>query len=94
VPFVKKANREYDKERDQTEERQFIHSTIWRKIRDAKLARDPLCEKCLKRGIDRAAIIVHHKDGNELNNMDENLESLCNLCHEEKHKEDRWGGER
>jgi 5-methylcytosine-specific restriction enzyme A len=89
--YIKAQQRTYDKERDKTDSRRFLHSRTWRKIRDAKLARDPLCERCLQKGMDVAAFVVHHKDRNELNNRPENLESLCNACHETEHKGERWG---
>jgi 5-methylcytosine-specific restriction endonuclease McrA len=91
IPYVKQQIRRYDKARDQGEQRQFIHSMAWRRIRDAKLARDPLCEKHLKQIRDVAAYLVHHIDGNEMNNADENHMSLCNDCHEEIEKGGRWG---
>jgi hypothetical protein len=50
-----------------------------------------LCERHLGKGETVAATMVHHKDGNELNNADENHESLCNPCHEEAEKGKRWG---
>jgi 5-methylcytosine-specific restriction enzyme A len=90
-PFEKKAVREYDQKRDETLERRFLHSTRWRRIRDMKLSKDPLCERCLENGRDEAAVLVHHKDRDELNNESANLESLCNACHEEEHKDERWG---
>lgn len=45
-----------------------------------------VCERC---GYDthEAAIIVHHKDRNRLNDADENLEVLCANCHAIEH----WG---
>ena len=82
IPFVKAAIRRYDKQRDQGEQRQFLHSTVWRAIREMKLRRDPLCERHLKQGQSVAATMVHHVDGNDLNNSDENHESLCFECHE------------
>jgi 5-methylcytosine-specific restriction endonuclease McrA len=91
MPYVKAAVRRYDQQRDQGEQRQFLHSTTWRKIRDAKLARDPLCERHLVNGDVVAAVLVHHIDGNELNNRDENHQSLCNDCHEELERGGRFG---
>ena len=89
-PYVKKATREYDKQRDESPGRRFLRSTTWRRTSAAKLACDPLCERCLKHGRDVPAVLVHHKDGNELNNDPDNHESLCNDCHEAEHKPDRW----
>lgn len=57
-----------------------IDSRRWRQIREIKLSRDPLCERC-----GAVAVIVHHKDRNENNNYSDNLESLCNHCHEIEH---------
>jgi hypothetical protein len=37
------------------------------------------------------AVLVHHIDGDELNNLEENHQSLCNACHEEIEKKGRWG---
>jgi 5-methylcytosine-specific restriction protein A len=90
LPIAKQEEAKYNQERDQTEERHFIHSTQWRAISNAKLARDPLCEQCLARGNDVAAVLVHHRDGNELNNLNENHESLCQFHHEEIHGPERW----
>jgi len=89
---LKQSNRQYDKGRDQTRERHFIHSVEWRKIRLMKLAKDPLCEICLQSGREIPAVLVHHVDGNEFNNDSDgsNHESLCNNCHEEIHKYERW----
>lgn len=91
MPFVKKANKEYDKQRDQTPERQFLHSRAWRKVRDMYLNMHPLCEECLSKGKTIQAYLVHHIDRNELNNSEDNLEALCDACHEEEHRDERWG---
>lgn len=90
-PFVKKATREYDKKRDQTLERKFLHSRSWRKERNMYLDKHPLCERCLPIGRTVPAVLVHHKDRNELNRAEENKEALCNSCHEAEHKGERWG---
>ena len=90
-PYVKAAIRKYDVQRDKDPQRVFLHSTTWRKMREAKLRRDPLCERHAAKGQAVAATMVHHRDGNELNNEDENHESLCNPCHEDAEKGKRWG---
>jgi len=50
------------------------------------LNRPKVCERC---GYDEneAAIIVHHKDRNRMNDTEENLEVLCCNCHAIEH----WG---
>jgi 5-methylcytosine-specific restriction protein A len=87
----KAHNKRYDEERDQSRERKFIHSPEWRKIRLMKLAKNPLCEECLKEKRETKATMVHHVDGNELNNNDNNHLSVCNPCHERLEKPKRWG---
>ena len=52
----------------------------WRKLREAKLKANPLCEKC-----GAPASVVHHKDHNQFNDFWDNLESVCRACHEEHH---------
>lgn len=91
MPYVKAAVRRYDKQRDQGGQRQFLHSTTWRKIREAKLRRDPLCERHKAQGQAVAAALVHHKDRDETNVDEANLASLCVACHEAEHKGERFG---
>jgi 5-methylcytosine-specific restriction protein A len=90
-PYVKQAIRKYDKERDKDPQRVFLHSTTWRKVREMKLRRDPLCERHIAQGQTVAACLVHHADRDETNTADENLESLCVECHEAEHKGERFG---
>ena len=88
----KKERADYDWRRDKfNPERKVIHSTRWRKVRKMKLDANPLCERCLEKGIEEPATIVHHKDRNEFNNNFENLLSTCFQCHEEIHFNDRFG---
>lgn len=83
-------NKKRDKKRDESADRKFLHSAAWRRIRLSKLGRDPLCERCLIVGRERAATLVHHRDENQLNVREENLQSLCNNCHEEIHGPNRF----
>ena len=52
----------------------------WRKLREAKLKANPLCERC-----GAPASVVHHKDHNQYNDFWDNLESVCRSCHEQHH---------
>ena len=90
LPYIKIANKKYDRTRNKSPERRFLHSQGWRRAREHKLSIDPLCEQCLKKGYTVPAVLVHHLDGNELNNDFGNLKSLCNDCHETVHKDVRW----
>ena len=90
-PYEKEKIRRYDKKRDESPERQFLHTRLWRRIRDNKLNQDPLCERCLIKRMTVPAVLVHHIDHNELNNQPENHMSTCNACHELLHKDGRFG---
>lgn len=78
----------YEAERGTATERGY--DARWHKVRGHKLAQDPLCERCKRQGHDRVAVLVHHKDRNPKNNQWENLESICNPCHDGEHKADRF----
>lgn len=76
-------------------ERQAIYNTKkWNKLRLVKLMQNPLCEKCLQKGIISPAVDVHHIDSfmnyegekwkEEAFNFN-NLESLCKECHQREH---------
>lgn len=58
----------------------------WRKLRRLVLLREPLCRSCATKGIDRAAEHVDHivpldRGGT---NADDNLQPLCQACHNAK----------
>ncbi|MDE2901799.1 MAG: HNH endonuclease signature motif containing protein [Chloroflexota bacterium] len=54
----------------------------WRRIRDAVLAREPLCRHCAERGRVVAAVLVDHiiplPEGTH---RVDNLQPLCTRCH-------------
>lgn len=89
-PFEKARIRKYDKKRDESPGRKFLHSPLWRRIRKKKLDQDTLCERCPKQS-QPPADLVHHKNRDELDNKPDNLESLCITHHEAEHKSERWG---
>lgn len=81
----------------------FYHSGAWLRVRQMALARDKhLCQECVRRvkmGLQsrpRNATMVHHikprKEYPELALVLENLESLCNTCHERLTPERRSRG--
>lgn len=69
------------------------HSKKWEKLRKLKKNISPFCERCLLDGKYTPARIVHHKEYiTDQNFMDdnvffniENLESLCQDCHNKEH---------
>lgn len=67
--------------------KRIYQSSRWRKLRDAHIAREPVCRHCLKYDIVTPAKVVDHiieiEDGGEIWNPD-NLQSLCHSCHNAK----------
>lgn len=67
-------------------------SSRWQSVRRQYREEHPLCEACLRDGIITAATLVHHKieiaDGGDPFDP-ENLESLCQACHNRVHGEGR-----
>ena len=84
----KRRNKEYDKRRPSSSRRGF--GGDWQRVRMAKLADTPLCERCQAEDRLTAAELVHHKDGDHLNNEWDNLESLCRTHHERHHVKERF----
>lgn len=82
-------HREYDRTARDADGKRFYHSDAWLKLRRLKLSINPLCERCLKRGMLTPASIAHHKqerrDHPELALELDNLESLCASCHSSEH---------
>ncbi len=76
----------YDRYQRDPWSKRFYNSTRWKKTRDSKLARDPLCQEP---GCQNLADLVHHKKpvkqirftNPHLLFAAENLESVCNACH-------------
>lgn len=83
--LMAKKRAEHEKVRNKRPGRAFLRSHSWSKIRKLKLNEDPLCERCFAEGRVVAAVLVHHKDHDELNNSPGNHESLCGPCHTQEH---------
>ena len=71
---------------------------MWRKLRQAKLMLNPLCEICQNKGVVTPAIEVHHRDSFmnydgakrlELAFNPDNLMSVCKSCHQELHNKQK-----
>lgn len=70
----------------------FYQSTAWRKLRAVKLEQQPMCEECERNGKITPAQMVDHivpinRGGASLDI--ENLQSLCNACHNRKSAKDK-----
>ena len=65
----------------------FYQSPPWRKLRALKMAQQPMCQECELKGIIKPARVADHiipiNQGGEPLNI-ENLQSLCNTCHNRK----------
>lgn len=70
----------------------FYDSTNWRKVRDTYRLAYPLCALCESRGVFTQMKFVDHitpiREGGGAFNWD-NLQSLCERCHNEKRGEER-----
>ena len=78
--------KQYDKYRRSPSHKKRYGSS-WRKIRNAFMKANPLCEICLEEGILTPSTQAHHKrkvaDGGT--NDWENLQALCGSCHSRLH---------
>lgn len=79
--------------------KEFYTSQAWEKCRKAySKSVGGLCEECMRKGIVRAGVIVHHKIHIEPENIDDpditldfkNLELLCRDCHGMCHGKKRY----
>lgn len=86
----KEIHKEYNRTRQDKEFVRLYGSARWKAVRQLKLNRDPLCEMCRAKGDLVQAQVVHHikeaKDRPDLFFDIENLQSLCNECHNRLHK--------
>ena len=73
----------------------FYNSREWRECRRAYISHvGGLCERCKAKGIIQAGRVVHHKihltaenyTRPEISLSFQNLELLCQSCHEEEHR--------
>ena len=81
---LKAYAKDYDDRRGSSSKRGY--GSRWQRIRAAALRRCPLCIECLrKEGRAEQAKVVHHIDGDQFNNKNNNLMCLCRECHERMH---------
>ncbi len=66
------------------------YGSEWRKLRDARIAAEPLCRHCQARGLVTPAVEVDHILPRALGGKDEwdNTQSLCKPCHQDKTRQD------
>ena len=84
-------NRQYNRQRGSAASQGY--DADWHRARTAYIRSHPLCEICLQGGRVVPAVLVHHlkplREGGARLNPD-NLQALCNDCHEKIHGQDRW----
>jgi len=75
----------YDRFYRDQESKKFYQSAAWKRLKEWKLAHDPLCETCLQAGLTVPTDVVHHmipiKKGTKKLELDF-LVSLCHACHQ------------
>ncbi len=82
---------------DYKERNRFYQRKVWKDVRNAHAADEPLCRECLKLGKVVAMDVVDHitpftSINDPLALDDGNLQSLCKSCHDSKTRRDRPGG--
>lgn len=94
MPTLQKPSKQKSRTFNRQDRQKVYQSAKWKKLRQAKLMANPLCEVCLANGIIKPAIDVHHIDsfmnytGNKRLQLAydyANLQSLCKECHSEIH---------
>lgn len=99
MPFIKLLKRKRDSvpTKRKQDYQDIYQDKRWLKLRNHKRRVSPLCERCEEMGRVTPMKEVHHKTpfqrGRTKDEIEElafdwdNLESVCNECHKERHKE-------
>lgn len=86
------VRKEHGQQEGRTEKTGFYSTQPWLKLRNAYRLEHPFCEECLKGGKYIPMYIVDHKvpirEGGDPLSWD-NLQSLCNSCHNKKSGQER-----
>jgi 5-methylcytosine-specific restriction protein A len=87
----KAINRRYNQNRTDDKEQAFYKSKGWKIARKKALARDEyICQDCKRLGYIVPAVTVHHiipiKEEWKLRLIIENMVSLCESCHQQRHR--------
>lgn len=92
-------NREHDaRRRAEKPWRKLYQTARWQALRRAQLDKQPLCERCLARGVTTPANVVHHverHEGDPVKFFEGELASSCAHCHDvDEQRIERGGGAR
>lgn len=95
MPTINKGAKPANKSVNRAERIKVYNSSRWKKLRIAKLMKDPLCEMCLQKGITTPGIDVHHiisflSTDDPIKRVElafdyDNLMSICKQCHQKEH---------
>lgn len=95
IPKLKDIKREYTKQHERSID--YYNTKGWKVLRSSYIREHPLCERCLEKGIIKAADEIHHKipfmTGMSIDQrlsllLDRsNLMSVCRDCHIEVHRQ-------
>lgn len=93
MPTIKFSYKRRDRTVNKVAMQKIYQDPRWRRLRDAKLSENPLCERCEAKGYTTLATEVHHKIpwqwGRTPEEIDylaysyDNTESICPPCHKE-----------
>jgi 5-methylcytosine-specific restriction protein A len=79
-------NRESDARRREAKPwRAFYNTARWKALRDRQLAKQPLCERCIAKGLVVRATVAHHRErheGDAVKFFQGELASSCAPCHD------------
>lgn len=95
IPLPKRKNYKNNNAEAYKQRREIYNTRRWKRLRELKLAEQPLCEVCLANGKVKQADDVHHvKSFVGLVDKAErlalafdydNLQSICKACHGKEH---------
>ena len=101
MPYLVKPSKTKSRTFNRDDRQKIYQSARWKKLRQAKLMANPLCQICLHRGIIKSSEDVHHDDSfmNYTGNQRiykaydfNNLISVCKSCHSFLHNEGTTNG--
>lgn len=84
----RERNREYDARRRKDKPWRALYGTAkWRSLRAAQLLKQPLCERCERKGRVTPATVAHHRRAHKGDHAlffdPDNLSSSCAPCHDQ-----------
>lgn len=101
MPWIEKPKKKYKNQSNRVKRQNIYNTTLWKRMRLAKLMETPICEVCALEGKSTLAEHIHHKisfmeaddpvERDRLAFSYENLLSVCEEHHNEIHNGDLRG---